>query len=262
MTNHGSDRPILRAKLKAFSLHFGITALIATLAAILVFRLWYPFPFAQMMEGLKLLLLLVVCDLMLGPLLTLVIYNPKKPRQHLLTDYAVVVVLQVAALLYGLHTAAQARPAFLVFTVDRYVVVSAGELPQSERVKAMRPEWRQANWLGGYQTVYALRPTDPSIAYDLIVSALGGGRDMQHVVESYQSVQDHLSDVLAAARPLDELRQRFAARAAAVNAAVTESGHAEQVLRWLPVQAGSAFWTALIDTKTGMPVGWVNIDPL
>lgn len=262
MTDQGSDRSLWRAKFNAFSLHFAITALLAVLVAILVFKLWYPYPFAQMMGGMKLLLLLAMCDLVLGPLLSLVIYNPRKSRKELWTDYAVVVVLQVAALAYGLHMAAQARPAFLVFTVDRYVVVSAGEVPLPERSKAARPEWRQANWLGGYQTVYAMKPTDPGVTYDLIMSAMGGGRDVQHLVENYRPVQDHLADVLAAARPLDELRQRMAAKVADVDAAVAASGYAGQALRWLPVQAGGVFWTALIETRTAMPVGWLDIDPL
>lgn len=250
------------AKFKAFSLHFVVTALVAALAALLVFKLWYPQPFADMMGGTKLFVLVVACDLVLGPLVSLVIYNPKKKRKELLTDYAVVVALQLAALAYGLHTVAQVRPAFLVFAVDRYTVVSAGELPAAEREKAPRPEWRQANWLGGYHTVYAVRPTDPDATYDLIMSAMGGGRDVQHVVENYRPVAEHVADVLRAAKPVAGLRERFADKVPAVDAAVAASGRSEQALRWLPVQAGSVFWTALIDSETGLPLGWVDLDPL
>ena len=250
------------AKLKAFSLHFIATALVAALAALLVFKLWYPPPFAEMMGGMKLFMLVVACDLVLGPLVSLVIYNPRKKRKELLTDYAVVVALQLAALAYGLHTVAQARPAFLVFAVDRYAVVSAGELPDSERQKAMRPEWRQAHWLGGFPTVYALPPTDPDATFDLIMSAMGGGRDVQHVVENYRPVAAHVPEVLRMAKPVAELRERFTSRAVDIDAAVAQSGREAQTLRWLPVQAGSAFWTALIDSQTGLPVAWVDLDPL
>lgn len=251
-----------QAKLKAFSLHFIATALVAALAALLVFKLWYPPPFAEMMGGMKLFVLVVACDLVLGPLVSLVIYNPKKKRKELLTDYAVVVVLQLAALAYGLHTVTQVRPAFLVFAVDRYTVVSAGELPDSERQKAVRPEWQKSSFLAGYQTVYALRPTDPDASFDLIMSALGGGRDVQHVVENYRQVAEHLPDVIQAAKPVAELRKRFAARVADIDAAVAQTGQAEQALMWLPVQAGVAFWTALIDARTGLPLAWLNLDPL
>lgn len=74
---------MLIAKLKAFSVHFVATALVAALAALLVFKLWYPYPFADMMGGTKLFLLVVACDLALGPLMSLVIYNPKKTRKEL-----------------------------------------------------------------------------------------------------------------------------------------------------------------------------------
>lgn len=262
MTDQGSNCPIWQAKLKVLALHFAATALVAALAAWLVFGLWYPYPYAQMMGGMRLFMLVVGCDLVLGPLISLVIFNPRKRRSELLTDYAVVVAIQLAALGYGLFTVAQARPAFLVFAVDRYVVVSSGELPDSERAKALQPQWRETDWLGGVQTVYAVRPADAKTNYDLIMSAMGGGRDLQHVVENYRPVSEHLAEIGAAAKPLSVLRQRFPARSAAVDAAMAASGQAEQSLRWLPVQAGSVFWTALVDSRTALPVEWVDIDPL
>ncbi|WP_298435527.1 TfpX/TfpZ family type IV pilin accessory protein [Ottowia sp.] len=250
------------AKLKAFSLHFVVTALVAVLAAWLVFGLWYPHPYAQMMGGMKLFLLVVGCDLVLGPLVSLVIFNPKKKRKELMTDYAVVVAIQLAAIAYGLYVVAEARPAFLAFVADRYVVVSAGELPEVERAKAMRPEWRRPNWLGGVQTVYAMRPADAQTTYDLIVSAMGGGRDIQHVVENYRPVGEHVADILKAAKSLDDLRERHPDRTAAIASAVLEAQRPAANLRWLPVQAGTVFWTALIDVETGLPVAWVDVDPL
>ncbi|MBY4598086.1 TfpX/TfpZ family type IV pilin accessory protein [Ottowia caeni] len=249
------------AKLKAFSIHFIATALLAALAAYLVFNLWFPHPFAEMMGGIKLFVLVVACDLALGPLMSLVIYNPNKRRNELLTDYAVVITLQIAALAYGLHTVGQARIAFLVFTVDRYVVVSAGELPKSERKKALQPEWRGVDWVG-YHTVFVQQVADPSANYQLIMSALGGGRDLQHVVENYRPVAEHLADILQVAKSMESLRSRFPEQVQAIDAAVVKSAREEQGLLWLPVQAARVFWVAIIDARTALPVAWLNIDSL
>lgn len=171
-----------------------------------------------------------------------------------------VVALQVAALAYGLHTVAQARPAFLVFTVDRYVTVSVGELPATELQKAAKTEWQSPSWTG-YHTVFVRQPTDPNANYDLIVSALSGGRDLQHVVENYAPVSEHLADLSSKAQPLQTLRDRHPDQAQAIDVAVTQAARPAHDLAWLPVQAGSVFWTALIDKRTALPVAWLNIDP-
>ena len=41
---------------------------------------------------------------------------------------------------------------------------------------------------------------------------------------------------------------------------LAEFGSAER-LRWLPVITRNGFWTAIIDTRTGLPVGWLAFDP-
>ena len=42
-----------------------------------------------------------VCDLALGPLISLVIYNSRKARRKLIIDYTIVGAVQIAALVYG-----------------------------------------------------------------------------------------------------------------------------------------------------------------
>ena len=92
----------------------------ASVAALLVLWVWYPYPYGLLSGGRHLFLLLMGVDVVCGPLLTLVLFNPTKPRRELLTDMALVVCIQLAALAYGLYTAQEARPLFLVHEVDRF----------------------------------------------------------------------------------------------------------------------------------------------
>ena len=48
-----------RSKVRAFSIHFGCSLAIALLAALLVFGLWYPYPFREISGGRELFLLIV-----------------------------------------------------------------------------------------------------------------------------------------------------------------------------------------------------------
>lgn len=54
-------------------------------------------------------------DLVLGPLITLLVYHSAKPKREKVGDFAMVGVVQIAALLYGLHTMYQEHPRMIAF---------------------------------------------------------------------------------------------------------------------------------------------------
>ena len=108
-------------RLKAFFLHLSLSAVIALLALLLVFGLWYPAPLHTAVGVTHIFLLLLLIDVVLGPLLTLLVY--KAGKKTLVFDLAVIAVLQLSALGYGLWTVAEGRPAWLVFNADRFDLV-------------------------------------------------------------------------------------------------------------------------------------------
>lgn len=103
------------------------STLLVCAAAALVFLIWYPHPYDLLSGGLSLFLILAGVDVVCGPLLTLVLFNPKKPRRELFTDMALVVLVQLSALAYGLYTMHAARPLFLVHEVDRFRVITLSD---------------------------------------------------------------------------------------------------------------------------------------
>ena len=102
-----------KERLRASGIHLGISLCIAALAAALVFWLWYPYPYREISGGRELFFLVVAVDVVMGPLITLTIFNRAKPRSELLMDFAVVALLQFAALGYGLWAVFAARSHFL-----------------------------------------------------------------------------------------------------------------------------------------------------
>ena len=89
-------------RLRASGIHLGISLAISVMAAALVFGLWYPY--REISGGRDLLMLLVAVDVVMGPLITLAIFNRAKPRRELFLHLTVVGLLQLAALGYGLWT--------------------------------------------------------------------------------------------------------------------------------------------------------------
>ena len=249
----------ISARLRAMGIHFLITLLVAAVAAALVFGLWFPPPFARMLGGLELFLLVVVCDLVLGPLISLVLYNRTKPNSELLRDYLIVGLIQLAALLYGMHAVASTRPVFLVFAIDRLEVVSAGELDADDLRKGTEAKWQQPAWTGPV-LARAERPSDSQERSDLLFSALAG-KDIQHFPRYYREYGAAKADILARAGALPELQQRHPQARAELDAAIARSGLTESQLRWLPARHAKGFWTVLLDADSALPVAWLELDP-
>ena len=112
-------------RVKASAVHLCISLGIALIAALLVFIVWYPYPYRDISGGRELFFIVVTVDVIMGPLITLAIFNPSKGFQVLRRDLLVVALLQIAALTYGLWTVGVARPVHLVFEYDRFRVVHA-----------------------------------------------------------------------------------------------------------------------------------------
>ena len=118
-----------RPRLRAATLHLSLSVLVAVASALLVFALWYPYPYRDISGGRELFQLVVSVDIVLGPLLTLAVFNRAKPSRELRRDLAVIVLLQFAGLAYGLWTVHLARPVHMVFEYDRFRVVHQVEIP-------------------------------------------------------------------------------------------------------------------------------------
>ncbi len=129
-------------RFRAFVIHFLATAALGACAAALIFLVWFPRPFATMVGGTELFELVVGCDLALGPLVSLVIYNSQKTRRALLIDYGVVAVLQLTALVYGVWIVAGTRPVYVAFSQDRLEVVAARDIDPRELAAARDPKYR------------------------------------------------------------------------------------------------------------------------
>ena len=130
----------MSARVKAFGVHLLTSAVIALAVVALVFGLWYPAPLATATGVTGIFLILLIVDVCLGPLLTLVVY--KEGKKTLVMDLTIIVLLQLSALGYGVYTVAEGRPAWLVFSVDRFELVRINDIDErklDEAAKAFKP---------------------------------------------------------------------------------------------------------------------------
>ncbi len=244
-----------REKFRAMLLHFLVTLAMAAFAAAVIFLVWFPDPFQVMQGGVALFVLISVCDLVLGPLISLVIYNSKKSRRELITDYSIVGAVQLAAFVYGVMSIASARPVYVAFAVDRFEVVSARDIDDKDLLNAQAPYRTRPKW--GPKLVGTQRPTDPKESSDLTLAVLDG-KDLQMFPRYYVPYEAVKEQVQQRSQPLEALYKHHPEAKQLVAAAKLEIP--ESQLRWLPIH-GKGFWTALVDVNGGPPLAYLPLDP-
>lgn len=246
-----------QGRIRASGIHLGISLCIVALAAVLVFGVWYPYPYREISGGRALFLLVAGVDVVMGPLITLIIFNRAKPRRELITDITVVGLLQVAALSYGLWTVFVARPVHLVFEYNRMSVVHAVDV--DARLLARAPAALQRLPMAG-PTPIALRPfKDSTEQFDATMAALSGA-PLAARSDLWQPYADSKTEILQAAKPATDLRARFASQAAQIDRAIERTGQPMAQLRTLPLVGRNNAWTVLLDGTTAQPVGFLPLD--
>lgn len=123
------DRPLLDLpwgqKFAAMGVHFGLSlAAIGILLAVNL-TLWYPDFFFATDGGWEGLRIVVLVDLVLGPLLTFVAFRRGKPG--LLLDMSLIALLQFSALFAGAWILHSERPLLLSFDEVRFYSISADD---------------------------------------------------------------------------------------------------------------------------------------
>ena len=158
---------------------------------------WYPPPYFDAMGGETLLRLLIGVDVVLGPLITLIVFDPAKPR--LKYDLATIAILQLTALIYGGYVMFEARPVYNVFVKDRFETVAANDVDEASRARA-KDEYRDLP-LTGPRVVAAEPPADRDEKFKVATAAMAGGPDVAQLPHLYTPYDAAASDVARAARP-------------------------------------------------------------
>jgi hypothetical protein len=244
-------------RLQASGIHLAISLAIALMAALLVFELWYPYPYRDMSGGRELFLIVVAVDVILGPLITLAVFNRAKPWAELRRDLVIVVLIQFGALGYGLWTVFAARPVHMVFEYDRFRVVHAVDIPTELLHRA--PHDIVALPLTG-PTLLSLRPfRDANEKMEATMAALEG-LSLSARPDLWQPYASAKSEIWQASKPVSELKVRFASQAAAIDAIIINSGHKPESLVYLPMVGRKSFWTVLLDPITADVVAFMPLD--
>ncbi len=201
--------PAIAARLKAFGAHLLLSATIIGLFMLLVFSVWYPAPFDAIYEVWDVLRLVVGVDLIIGPLLTLVIFNIAKPRRELARDVSIIILLQLSALGWGGWSTYQGRPVYVVYAAGQFQPVHR----EDYRAEGM-DEALLSSPFTPPQLVYLRPPLDQAEAERLVLDYMND-RDLEMLFhgDRYQPLQRHMARMRdSALKPTELLGRESVAR--------------------------------------------------
>lgn len=246
---------------RAAGIHLGISAILGLIVLLWLYFIWYPAPYFQMSGGSALIVILLAVDVIIGPLLTLIVFKSGKPSLRF--DLSVIALLQLGALAYGLYVMAIVRPAYVVMRVDRVMVVPANQFDPLDLGMAKYPEFKHLPWFGP-KLVTAPIPTDPAELEEATLTGFAG-KDLELRPKFYVPFEQGVAQVNYRFKLLSELRPDKPEVAAKVQQWLTANNRQADDVRWLPLQlqsgAGSRAWTVLLDAKTSRPIGALDVDP-
>lgn len=190
---------------QAAGLHFlgSLSVFVLLVGVLLLF--WYPSPYFSASGGWQGLRLVAAVDLVLGPLITLIIFNPAKSRRELTIDLGVVVLIQMTALLWGIRAIYHQRPVAVAFLDSSFYTVPAAALTSQgidlqtlDRYGASRPVF-----------VYVEKPVAGE-ALQRFEQTLTADRIPPHEqAQLYRPLNEHLSEVFGSSLDIDQIMQMF-----------------------------------------------------
>lgn len=237
--------------------HFVVSALIAALAACLVFLAWYPAPWRQMLGVSVIFGLVVVVDLVCGPILTFVLASPAKSRRERWTDLTLVALIQLSALGYGLWSVYGARPVVLAFEVDRLFIVTANEV-QTELLDQAPKGLQRLPWAGVVR-VGLRESTSPGEYLSSVEQSIQGVTQAMRP-NWWRSYDDVKPALRQKARPLVELMNKRPTQSNELKQTAIRAAHRVEDLYYLPLTSSKEMaWVTLLDAS-GEIVGHAPVD--
>ena len=166
-------------------------------------------------------------------------------------------MLQICALVFGLHVIYQERPYFTVFSIDRFEVLAQKDVDMARVDPALL---RDKSW-NEPVLVMAEMPKDQRERDKLVEETLFEGKpDIQYRPELWQPYSEAAEEIFSKARPLAELQKKVPAVRAEVSFFSEKSVSGEHFV-YLPIMGKQDVFTLILDSDTRLPAGIIDQDP-
>jgi hypothetical protein len=242
----------MKFRFKAFGLHLLGSATALTLVLGTLYWGWYRWPGWYLSSVLHVVGIVVLVDLFLGPALTFTVSNPAKARRELGRDIAIIVTVQLAALVYGAITLWGGRPLYYTFSADRLEFVQASDIEKAEIALARQKNPSFApHWYSLPRWVWAPLPNDPDEAMHIVNDAtFGSGQDVIAMPRYFKPWDQGLPKLHDQLKRLDDIQYLSKAEKQALRARLSQQGLPSDERNALIMWGGSRRVVAVFDPAT------------
>ncbi len=248
------SKEILKTKFKAFSIHLMLSFFLVTLLLSAVIYFWFPLEYLGISSFKGVTLLIVGIDLIIGPILTFIVYAPGK--KSLKFDLSTIAVFQIIAITYGTFALYQTHPLFVTYKQGMFNLVHANEIDLD---KAKFDQLKVSKFSAG-NLAFTQLPKDPKEQADIMMGVdMKGEPDIDQRAEFYEPYENHLDTILKnsldsaelfSEKMLDRPRKKF-----------MEKFKDKDEYAYFPVKGSSAVGIIVLDKKTAQVVTTINSNP-
>lgn len=242
-------------KYKLILSNLSISSIFLIIFLIPAYFLWHPHSLDSLTGFAKSAKVLVLVNLVLGPLLLMLIY--KKGKRNLKFDILIMATIQFIAILFGMYSIYQKHPVYAVFAVDRFTIINAEN--------ALTPDGSSKLFtidsFSGPKLVFAKMPEDRKSRNKVLMDHLfKGAPDLDGLPEYYESYNKYISKVLRKGLDINKIL-RVKDYNNKLNQFLRKHGGNKNSYAYLPLQVNNRDVIWVLDINTAKPVGVLNIDP-
>jgi len=237
------------SRLQAFGFHFLASAAVIAIIFSFVKLVWYPHQLFEAADGFELLKILVLVDLILGPLIMLIIFNPTK--KSLKFDVSAVLICQLLFLGYGVWSLYTVRPVYIAFVENQFFLVKANEIEDSDLNQVQNPELKNLPKLGPIFVGTKL-PDSKEISEKVSLMKMFG-MGIQNLPQYHTRISDVRNNVLSSAKPISELNIDKKDKEQ-LEQLTQNSSEKNNELLFIPLTTRVKQLFVIIDAKSGSPL--------
>jgi hypothetical protein len=251
----------MKFRLKACGWHLAASAALMILILGTLYLGWYRWPGWYLAGATTVALMMAGLDVVLGPLLTLVIANPGKPRAVLARDIGVIAVVQLIAAAYGASTLWGGRVLYYCYSERFLQIVQASDLNphEIELGQKLNPSLAP-HWYSLPRWMYAPLPADPKLRDEIIQGTISGADDVIQMPRYYQPWEAGLADMRAHLRVVGKMTEFGGKDIKRLEAKMRAAGFAPEQAITLPMMGKAKPLLAVIDPSTGTIRALLSVD--
>jgi hypothetical protein len=247
----------MRFRIRAFLWHLAVSSVVLGLLIAGLYLGWYNWPGWYLAGAEFIVGMMVLVDIGLGPLATVVVANPAKPARKLKVDIGLIVLVQLAALIYGTKTLWDGRPLYYVFSASQVDLVQAIAIdPQDTQVALSRGATLVPKWYSRPRWVWARLPDDPDEFKQLLFGRLLLGGDVVTMPQYFHPIAEAVPTMRSAYVQIRSLQGAPEMDDAEYARRLALLGKAEEAVGVLPIVGRAREGAMVFDRATGEPLAY------